>query len=94
LAFDVVPNPVETPVRLHMQLSQGRFDISQDAVLADAHRFGFAGAADASTYLDLLLTRISAGFESVTHWLDHDWQKLLHERLTHNVAVLSGRLRP
>jgi serine/threonine-protein kinase HipA len=90
-AFDVVPNPVETPTRLHMQLSQGRFDISREAVLADAHRFGFAGAADAATYLDGLLERITAGFDGVAQWLDHDWKQVLHERLTHNVAVLSCR---
>jgi serine/threonine-protein kinase HipA len=87
-AFDVVPNPVETPARLHMQLSQGRFDISRDAVLTDAHRFGFASSQDASSYLDTLLMRIEAGFEQVAHWLDHDWQSLLHERLSQNVAAL------
>jgi serine/threonine-protein kinase HipA len=90
-AFDVVPNPVETPVRLHMQLSQGRFDISREAVLADAHRFGFTNATDATSYLDGLLERITAGFEDVAQWLDQDWKKVLHERLSHNVVVLSGR---
>ncbi|MDY7573153.1 HipA domain-containing protein [Actimicrobium sp. CCI2.3] len=88
-AFDVVPNPVETPVRLHMQLSQGRFDISRNAVLADAHRFGFTGAEEAAIYLDGLLARITAGFDEVAHWLDQDWKNVLHERLTHNVVVLS-----
>lgn len=90
-AFDVVPNPVETSVRLHMQLSQGRFDISRDAVLADAHRFGFTSATEAATYLDDLLARITAGFDAVAHWLDEDWENVLHERLSHNVVVLSGR---
>ncbi|GAA4024678.1 HipA domain-containing protein [Actimicrobium antarcticum] len=88
-AFDVVPDPVETPVRLHMQLSQGRFDISRDAVLADAHRFGFTSATEAATCLDALLARITAGFDAVAHWLDQDWKKVLHERLSHNVGVLS-----
>jgi serine/threonine-protein kinase HipA len=90
-AFDVVPNPVETPARLHMQLSQGRFDISREAVLADAHRFGFASATEAATYLDDLLARITAGFVEVAHWLDQDWENVLHKRLSHNVAVLKGR---
>jgi serine/threonine-protein kinase HipA len=90
-AFDVVPNPVETPVRLNMQLSQGRFDISRDAVLADAHRFGFTSATEATTTLDDLLARITAGFDEVAHWLDQDWKNVLHERLSHNVVVLSGR---
>ena len=90
-AFDVVPNPVETPVRLDMQLSQGRFDISRYAVLADAHRFGFTSATEATTYLDDLLARIKAGFDEVEHWLDQDWKAVLHERLSHNIVVLSGR---
>lgn len=90
-AFDVVPNPVETPVLLNMQLSQGRFDISRDAVLADAHRFGLTSAMEASNYLDALLTRITAGFDKVAHWLDQDWKNLLHERLSRNVAVLGER---
>ncbi|MES3023264.1 MAG: HipA domain-containing protein [Pseudomonadota bacterium] len=90
-AFDVVPNPVETPVRLHMQLSQGRFDISRDAVLADAHRFGFTDATEATSYLDGLLERITAGFEDVAHWLEQDWKNVLQERLSLNVGVLGER---
>ncbi|MGV7209340.1 type II toxin-antitoxin system HipA family toxin [Oxalobacteraceae bacterium A2-2] len=90
-AFDVVPNPVETPVRLHMQLSRGRFDISREAVLADAQRFGFAGAAEAAAYLDTLLERIEAGFGEVAHWLDQDWRTVLHERVSQNVVILGGR---
>jgi len=92
-AFDVVPNPVETPARLHMQLSQGRFDISRDAVLADAHRFGFTSAAEATSYLDDLLMRITAGFDQVAHWLDLAWKNVLHERLSRNVAILVGGAR-
>lgn len=87
-AFDVVANPVETPTRLHMQLSLGRFDIARDAVLADAHRFGFASTLDAAAYLDALLERIAAAFADVAEWLDHDWRALMHERLSHNLAVL------
>lgn len=32
-AFDVVPNPVETPGNLQIQLSLGRFDISREALI-------------------------------------------------------------
>jgi serine/threonine-protein kinase HipA len=87
-AFDVVPNPVETPTRLHMQLSLGRFDISREAVLADAHRFGFASAPDAADYLDALLERISVSYESAAQTLDQEWRKLLHDRLSYNLSVL------
>ncbi len=87
-AFDVVPNPVETPARLHMQLSLGRFDISREAALADAHRFGFTGNAEAASYLDALLERIAASFDGVANWLDDDWRQALHERLVYNRAAL------
>jgi serine/threonine-protein kinase HipA len=90
-AFDVVPNPAETPARLHMQLSIGRFDISRDAVLADANRFGFSSAPEASGYLDALLQRIEHGFDSVAHALDEDWRQVLRGRLAHNLAVLGKR---
>jgi serine/threonine-protein kinase HipA len=87
-AFDVVPNPVETPARLHMQLSLGRFDISREAALADAHRFGFTSVKDAAAYLDGLLERIAASFDGAACWLDQAWKDVLHERLVRNVALL------
>lgn len=89
-AFDVVPNPVETPGRLHMQLCLGRFDISRETALADMHRFGFGGRAEAASYLDALLERITAGFDRIAHWLDSASRQALHERLTQNVALLRG----
>lgn len=90
-AFDVVPNPVETPTHLCMQLSVGRFDISREAVLADAHRFGFSGEAEAASYLDRLLPRIEAGFAGAADQLDLAWRQVLHERLTQNLLVLKGQ---
>lgn len=87
-AFDVVPNPAETPRRLVLQLSQGRFDIAHDAVIDDALRFGFASRAACADYLDQLLTRIEAAYPSVAHWLDDEWQALLHTRLQHNLTLL------
>lgn len=90
-AFDVVPNPLETPRHLQMQVSQGRFDISRDALLADAHRFGFGSATEAKAYLAILLTRIEAGFENVAPLLDEYWKKLLYERMSHYVLVLNRK---
>lgn len=89
-AFDVVPNPVETPGRLHMQLCLGRFDISRETALADSHRFGFSGRAEAADYLYALLARFAAGFDRIAHWLDPAPRQALHERLTHNTAILMG----
>jgi serine/threonine-protein kinase HipA len=87
-AFDVVPNPVETPRTLTMQLSTGRFDISRLALLADAHRFGFNSVDEAGRYLDTLLTRIVHGFDQVAHWLDPEWQAALRARMRENRALL------
>lgn len=88
-AFDVVPNPVETPRTLALQLSTGRFDISRAAVLADAHRFGFAGRDEAGRYLDTLLVHITSRFDQAAHWLDAEWQETLRVRMQQNVALIS-----
>ncbi len=87
-AFDVVPNPVETPRSLTMQLSAGRFDISRSAVLADAPRFGFDSRDEAGRYLDGLLTRVTAGFNQIAHWLDPEWQTCMYARMLANIAKL------
>jgi serine/threonine-protein kinase HipA len=92
-AFDVVPNPVETPRRLQMQLSTGRFDVSRDAVLADGHRFGFANRDDAANYLAGLLDRIVAAYDDVAQLLDDRWKAEMAERLSQNVAILEAEGR-
>ncbi len=89
-AFDVVPNPVETPRTLTLQLSTGRFDISRSAVLADAHRFGFDSSEEAGRYLDMLLTRVTNGFDQVAHWLEPEWQEALRARMQQNIALLGA----
>lgn len=90
-AFDVVPNPVETPRTLTLQLSTGRCDISRVAALADGHRFGFENKDAAGRYLDALLPRIASGFEQVAHWLTPEWQQVLHARMRYNIGLL-GRV--
>jgi serine/threonine-protein kinase HipA len=87
-AFDVVPNPVETPRGLAMQLATGRFDIARSAVLADAHRFGFDSALHAEYFLNDLLVRIDASFEHAAAVLDDAWAQLMRERLKGNLALL------
>lgn len=87
-AFDVVPNPDEHPKTLTMQLSLGRFDISRDAVLADAIRFGFESKEAASNHLEALLARIAAAFKGVTPLLTAALQGLLRGRLENNLRLL------
>jgi len=88
LAFDVVPNPVETPAYLAMQLSTGRSDITREAVLADAHRFGFGSREEAGVWLDALLDRIAGTYNQAAETLDDAWRQLLAERLQYNLALL------
>jgi serine/threonine-protein kinase HipA len=88
-AFDVVPNPDETPKALTMQLSLGRNDISREAILADANRFGFDGVKDAAAYLGNLLQRIQHAFTQVETILDHDLRATMVRRLHENLKVLS-----
>jgi serine/threonine-protein kinase HipA len=87
-AFDVVPNPVETPRQVAMQLATRRFDISRATILLDAHRFGFAGQEEASQSLDDLLIRIDASFQASAAVLDDDWVKFMRDRLNGNLALL------
>lgn len=90
-AFDVVPNPVETPRRLALQLALGRFDIARATVLADAARFGFDRVQTAEIFLDALLARIDASFETSAAVLDADWARFMRERLRGNLALLRQR---
>lgn len=87
-AFDVVPNPVETPRSLTLQLSTGRFDICRAAALADAHRFGFDSREDAGKYCDVLLARIEKAFDQTAQSLKAPWQATLHARLQQNLSLL------
>ncbi|MGV8891883.1 MAG: type II toxin-antitoxin system HipA family toxin [Burkholderiaceae bacterium] len=88
-AFDVVPNPDETPKTLTMQLSLGRNDISREAILADAIRFGFDSTAAASAYLDKLLQRIQHAFAQVEALLSEDLRAVMARRLHDNIKSLS-----
>jgi serine/threonine-protein kinase HipA len=88
-AFDVVPNPDEQPKALTLQLSMGRYDISREAILADAIRFGFDNRATAGSYLDALLKRIALAFPAVEAILSKELHALMTNRLQSNIDLLS-----
>ncbi len=88
-AFDVVPNPDEQPKTLTLQLSMGRYDISREAILSDAIRFGFDDRAAADSYLDSLLERIALAFPVVETLLSSDLLTLMTKRLQNNLNLLS-----
>lgn len=89
-AFDVVPDPDETPRRLTLQLSLGRHDISREAMLANAIRFGFENHEAASVHFDALLLRIQHAYTQVAHLLGSELQAMMNQRLQDNIKILSG----
>lgn len=80
-AFDVVPNPDETPGLLVMQVSTGRRDIDRTAMLADHARFGFVARADAEHYMDTLIEKIRRSFQDIAGIVSPDLARLLSDRL-------------
>jgi serine/threonine-protein kinase HipA len=90
-AFDVVPHPDETPTHLTLQLSLNRRDISKEAILADAVRFGFYDQHAAATHLTALLDRFYKNFEMVEHILNpsSELHKMMSQRLKENLQRLS-----
>lgn len=90
-AFDVVPNPLESPARLAMQLSKGHYAISRETILADAHRFGFVSPVAAAQFLQELLERIAASFPAAEQLLPCDLRTMLHARLYNMLELLGSR---
>lgn len=87
-AFDVVPNLVEAPTRLVMQLSLGNWEIGRASVLEDAARFGFGSRLEAEQHLDGLLTAIEAAFDAGAGELDADWREVLRQRMVRTLQRL------
>ncbi|RXZ38178.1 HipA domain-containing protein [Oxalobacteraceae bacterium CAVE-383] len=89
-AFDVVPNPDETPKRLTLQVSAGNRMIDRTAMLADAVRFGFRNRDEAALHLDRLLTAIRDSFDHVSAMLTDELKRMLSKRLAENLRLLSN----
>ncbi len=87
-AFDVVPNPDDSPKQLAMQVCAGRWDISRDALLGDFLRFGFGSRQLAEQYLAGLLERVQAGFGQVAGLLGEDLRGLMEARMKAHCALL------
>lgn len=90
-AFDVVPNPDVTPVRLTMQLAPGHTDISRERLLADAIRFGFDSREAAESRLDSLMLRMKNAFQQVAPMLNSELQRIMSNRVQTNLERLTGQ---
>jgi serine/threonine-protein kinase HipA len=80
-AFDVVPNPDETPTYLVMQVSTGRREINRGALLADYKRFGFASKEAAEHHMDALLETIRDSFDRIKGIFSDSLQELMSARI-------------
>jgi serine/threonine-protein kinase HipA len=67
-AFDIVPNMLETPTTLSMQLSQDRWNISNETLFADWKYFGFTERVQARKYADSLISETM----NASHFLEDD----------------------
>lgn len=88
-AFDVVPNPDETPKRLALQVSLGTYTIARAPLLADAIRFGFKTHEEASQYMGNLLSQIQLTFDHIASKLSGELRNMLAERMAANINLLS-----
>jgi serine/threonine-protein kinase HipA len=93
-AFDVVPNPdPDGAAQLSMQLALGRTDVTREAVLSDAVRFGFTGRNEAEGCLDQWLQQIEYCFSEAAESLHEGLRMLMTERLRERLALLSDRVK-
>ncbi len=87
-AFDVVPNPDETPRHLFMQVSTGTRLIDRVTLLADHTRFAIQTMQAAELTLDTFLERMRDAFASIRPLLGSDLLALLEQRLDENSRLL------
>lgn len=88
-AFDVVPNMLESPKQLAMQLSANRWDIQQDALLADWRYFGFDSLEQAEQYKNKIMYQIQLAADDLeSDGLSSEQAHLLRSRM----SIVIGQL--
>lgn len=93
-AFDVVPNPDESPVRSAMDICLGKTLISRENLLEDYVKFGFESQKACAEYLEEVLERVNNAFPAVARILSSSLAELLGQRLLENTAKLSADVSP
>jgi serine/threonine-protein kinase HipA len=83
-AFDVVPNPDETPRQLVMQVSTGSWLVSRASLLVDYVRFGFGSYQEAEAAMDALIARMNETFSLIAGLLNPELALLMEKRLVEN----------
>jgi serine/threonine-protein kinase HipA len=88
-AYDVVPNPTETPAHLSMQLCLGSRQISRANLLQDARHFGLSPSV-AQQHLDDFLLRMQTAFAEHAQRFDTTARSMMALRLRENTSRLSA----
>ena len=89
-AFDVVPNMQESPKQLAMQLSANRWDIQQDALLADWRYFGFDSLTQAEHYKNKIMQQIKLAADDLeSDGLSSEQAHLLRSRMSNIIGQLT-----
>lgn len=88
-AFDIVPNIEFKPKNLAMQLSDGRWDISRQSLMADWKFFGFKSIDEVNQYKTTLLDKILYHSRTLTKMgATESIESLLNERILQSIKVL------
>jgi len=89
-AYDVVPNMNELPRQLAMQLSTNRWDIKQDALLADWRYFGFDSLSQAEAYRNQIMHQIELAADDLeSDGLCSEQAQLLRSRMSSVIRPLT-----
>lgn len=89
-AFDIVPNVVDEPFQLSMQLAAGVWDMTATSSIAEWQRFGFQSEKDADDYRRLFVGRVTQAFAVARDLYPPVFAERLHERLNKMASVLLG----
>jgi serine/threonine-protein kinase HipA len=88
-AFDIVPNIEFKPTNLAMQLSDGRWDISRQSLMADWKFFGFKSIDDVNQYKATLLDKILFHSRVLTEMgASMRIENILNERVLQSIKTL------
>ncbi len=88
-AFDIVPNLILKPRSLAMQLSDGRWDIGRESLMADWKYFGFESINRANDYKSALLKSIQYHSQYLSQFdASDEFENLLTLRASETIALL------
>ena len=89
-AFDIVPNATSEPRSLAMQLCDGRWDISANAILVDWKFFGFNSLDEVKQYKAKLIEKIRFQSEYLSQFsASKEFEYLLAARASAMIRLIS-----